>query len=126
MSDGGGTSPPTAHLRPGLPGSRGSAPNMSGPVTGRPGIPSPRPSGLNRRAGMGMKLSNVTGIQTPDQQKSSLGGIFGSDFQKWSQIVYPHHNPFSPVFVCVLFCFCGLRTVVDDSDTQNSRLRFSG
>jgi len=80
---------------------------------------------------MGMKLSNVSGIQTPDQQKSSLGGIFGSDFQKWSQIVYlpePLAHFFCPSFsfcVCV-FVFCDLRTVVDDSDTQNSRLRFSG
>src|SRR5271155_5393078 len=105
MSDGGGTSPPTAHLRPGLPGSRGSAPNMSGPVTGRPGIPSPRPSGLNRRAGMGMKLSNVSGIQTPEQQKSSLGGIFGSDFQKWSQIVYPPKPLAKPALAFVCLCY---------------------
>ena len=71
---------------------RASAPAISGPVTGgavfgqRPGLNSPRQSGLNRRAGMGMKLSNVQGMSTAEN-KSSLGGVFGTDFQKWSQIV---------------------------------------
>jgi mitogen-activated protein kinase kinase len=50
---------------------------------------------------MGMKLSNVTGSSlggAGSDQKSSLSAVFGSDFQKWAEIV----------------------------DTQNSRLRFSG
>lgn len=91
------TSPPTH--RPAIGGPRASAPATSGAVTGgalfgqRP-VPSPRQSGLNRRAGMGMKLS---GMATPDQ-KASISGVFGSDFNKWSEIV----------------------------DTQNSRLQFSG
>jgi hypothetical protein len=74
---------------------RVSAPaSVSGPISGgavfgsRPALPANRPSALNRRAGMGMKLSNVSGMGTPEK-KSSLGGVFGSDFQKWSQIVYP-------------------------------------
>jgi len=100
-SDGSGVpspSPSQSH-RPtmGLP--RTTAPAaVSGAVFGpRMGLASPRPSGLNRRAGLGMKLSNVTG-GTSDPRNASLGGVFGSDFQKWSQIV----------------------------DTQNSLLRFSG
>jgi hypothetical protein len=35
---------------------------------------------------MGMKLTNARLGANPE--KSSLGGVFGSDFQKWSQIVY--------------------------------------
>lgn len=90
MSDGGtqpSSSPPLS--RPGIGGPRASSPAVSGPVTGgaifspRSGHTSPRQSGLNRRAGMGMKLS---GIGTPEN-KSSLGSIFGSNFEKWSQIV---------------------------------------
>jgi hypothetical protein len=47
---------------------------------------SPRQSGLNRRAGMGMKLSGIAGAET--KSSSIAGGIFGSDFEKWSQYVY--------------------------------------
>ena len=70
---------------------RAPAPSVSGPVASgavfgqRPGLSSSRPSGLNRRAGMGMKLSD---IPSSSENKSSLGGIFGNDFEKWSQIVY--------------------------------------
>jgi hypothetical protein len=73
----------------GVPRASAPSPVSSGPVTGgaifsqRQGLVSPRQSGLNRRAGMGMKLS---GISTPEN-KSSLSGIFGNDFEKWSQIV---------------------------------------
>lgn len=73
----------------GVPRASAPSPLFSGPVTGgtvfgqRPGLQSPRPTGLNRRAGMGMKLS---GMSTPEN-KSSLSGIFGNDFEKWSQIV---------------------------------------
>ena len=70
---------------------RASAPPISGPVTGgavfnqRTALSTPRQSGLNRRAGMGMKLSDMP--SSSSENKSSLGGIFGSDFEKWSQIV---------------------------------------
>ena len=104
---------------------------------------SPRPSGLNRRAGMGMKLSNAQLGANPE--KSSLGGVFGSDFQKWSQIVYVPIPPL--VFLFLIFislaplcsspCYCtciaclgaGIYvsgTVTHCRDTQNSRLRFNG
>src|SRR5579871_3927999 len=81
------TSPPAT--RPGIT-PRASAPAVSGPVTGgalfsqRVPMGPPRQSGLNRRAGAGMKLS---GMATPDH-KSPLAGVFGSDFNKWSEIVY--------------------------------------
>lgn len=55
-----------------------------------------------------MKLSNVS---SSSDSKSSLGGVFGSDFQKWSQIVYVPTIP---------------RMWTNSRDTQNSRLRFSG
>src|SRR5271165_1156973 len=109
------SSPPTS-VRPGISSARSSAPSASGPVTSgavfgqRPGVLSPRQSGLNRRAGMGMKLS---GLPSSSENKSSLAGIFGNDFTKWSQIVY---TPF--------FRLLYLRLTV--SDTQNSRLRFNG
>jgi hypothetical protein len=103
----------TPSSRPGIGSSRASAPSVSGLVTGGPifgsrsGHASPRQSGLNRRAGMGMKLSD---IGTPEN-KSSLGSIFGNDFDKWSQIVYDLDLDFDGI---------------DCSDTQNSRLQFSG
>lgn len=83
------TTPSSA--RPGMGVPRGSAPSpvSSGPVTGgaifgqRQGLASPRSSGLNRRAGMGMKLPGISN----SENKSSFGGIFGNDFDTWSQIV---------------------------------------
>jgi hypothetical protein len=57
---------------------------------------SPRQSGLNRRAGMGMKLSGIAGAET--KSSSIAGGIFGSDFEKWSQYVYPSTTPFGGLF----------------------------
>jgi hypothetical protein len=92
---------------------RASAPSVSGPVTGgavfnqRPGLPSSRQSGLNRRAGMGMKLSDMP--SSSSENKSSLAGIFGSGFEKWSQIVYSSHphNLFLKhvgLFITVVIC----------------------
>lgn len=83
------TSPSSARPGIGVPRASACSPVSSGPVTGgavfgqRPSLASPRSSGLNRRAGMGMKLS---GISNPEN-KSSFGGIFGNDFEMWSQIV---------------------------------------
>jgi hypothetical protein len=71
---------------------------------------------------MGMKLSNVS---SNSDNKNSLGGVFGSDFQKWSQIVY---SPLSlSLFPCLTsYCLARCCEQADGRDTQNSRLRFSG
>ena len=73
-------------LKTSAPLSVSSGPITGGAVFGQPrsGLASPRPSVLNRRVGMGMKLS---GISTTEN-KSSLNGLFGNDFQKWSEIMY--------------------------------------
>ena len=54
----------------------------------RPALPSPRQTGLNRRAGMGMKLDKL-----PNSKDKALSGVFGTDFQKWAEIVYLSNSP---------------------------------
>lgn len=60
---------------------------------------------------MGMKLSGIAGAET--KSSSIAGGIFGNDFEKWSQYVYPSTTLL-------------LEGEVTFRDTQNSRLRFNG